>query len=479
MRYKHALFLNPYVESSSSTAISLFPPTGLEYVATSARDYVEKVTLLDLRHGEDLANIDKLIDFIQKEIDIVCVSISWDRQLDQVYKILNSIPDRIPLIIGGYTATEKVEEIFKVCPKVDIVVRGEGEETIKEIMEDMPKENIPGISYRKDGKIVHNENRPLPDINIIAPPDRSLRHCKYYAVSNGTRMMSASFDTIMSSRGCPFNCKFCTFSLNPLGQKRSYVSRSPESVVKEIEEISADIILFSDDNFFTEHKRASKICDLIVERGIKKRFVVQARIDIAKQPELLEKAVKAGFKMLLLGIESSHDRILKEFNKGFDQKMIREYFKVLNKFPIFYHGNYIYGNISETEEEMIYLAKFSKEIGVDSVAFSRLRVNKFSPLKKVVEETPGYHLTDKGVLFSDKYSHATLKKIHRKMKFAFYTPLTLLKLVKKMMLSGFITSRDIVSFLGATPALLKGLIAREVQKKRLGDSIKRMFGKHA
>jgi magnesium-protoporphyrin IX monomethyl ester (oxidative) cyclase len=476
MKYRHALFLNPYVESASSTAMSLFPPTGLEYVATSARGHVGKLTLLDLRCEKSLCEADKLMDFIKtEEIDIICVGIAWNRHFEQICGLLNLMPDNIPLVVGGYKATEKVEEIFKDCPKVDIIVRGEGEETIKEIVKGAPSESILGISYRKGGEVIHNENRPLPDVNTVTPPDRALRAASYSMISNGVKLPHPTFDTILSSRGCVFNCKFCTFKLNPLGQKRSYSARRPESVIREIEGISADIILFSDDNFFTEPKRAEEICDLIIARGIKKRFVAQARIDIARHPELLEKITRAGFKMLLVGIESPHDHILAALNKGFDREAIRKYFTVLTRYPIFYHGNYIYGNLGETEKEMLYISKFSKEIGVDSVAFSKLRVGKYSPLRKAAEETPGYHVTERGELYSDTYSHAALKKIHRKLKFSFYTPFTLFKLAKKLITVGFVTYSEVMSFLIITPALLARLIAREIQKNRFGDSLKRVF----
>jgi len=478
MKYKHALFLNPYIEKSATTTMSLFPPTGLEYVATTAKEYVGKLSLIDLRHDKELSDINNLVDFIKREIDLICVSISWNRQFEEICNLLNLMPEGIPLVVGGYKATEEVDNIFATCPKVDIIVRGEGEETIKEIVKGLPLKDILGISYRKDGKIIHNKNRSLPDVNKVPPPDRSLRRYKYYMMANGIKVTNATFDTILSTRGCPFNCKFCTFSLNPLGQKRTYAARSVKSVIEEIENISADIILFSDDNLFTDPKRAEELCDAIIAHKMKKRFVAQARIDIARSPGLLKKIAKAGFKMLLLGVESPHDYILAALNKGFDQKKIREYFKVLRKYPIFYHANYIYGNIKETEEEMLYLAKFSKEIGADSVAFSRLRVDKYSPLKEIVNSTPGYHLTPKGGVYSDTYSHAALKTIHRKLRFSFYTPATLIKIAWKFSRVRFFVFKDILYFIAVSPLLLKGVIVREIEKGRLGDSLKRIFIKN-
>ena len=479
MKYKHALFLNPYIENTATSVMGIFPPIGIEYVATSAKGLADKITLLDLRYETELCDTGKLIDFIQDQIDIVCVSVGWDRQYEEICKLLNAMPDNIPLIVGGYKATVEVESLFLACPKVDIIVRGEGEETIKEILNGVPWENILGISYRGSQGVVHNANRPLPDVDVIGSPDRSLRRNKYFMRINGVGLADFTFDSVLSARGCPYNCKFCTFNLNPLGQKRDYAARSVESVVKEIEEIGASTILFSDDNFFTDAKRSEKICDLIIARKIKKRFIAQARIEIAKHPRLLDKMVKAGFKMLFLGIESPHDRILAELNKGFDSAAIRRYFDVLKKYPIYYHGYFIYGNIGETEKEMLYIAKFSKEISLDSITFQKLRIEKFSPLRTIAENTPGYHVTARGELYSDTYSHASLKKIGRQIKFSFYTPLQVLKIVNKFAAVKFFTFKEIAVFVLAGPGLLWSVLAREMQKKRLGDSLKRIFVKNA
>ena len=210
----------------------------------------------------------------------------------------------------------------------------------------------------------------------------------------------------------------------------------------------------------------------------KKRFLAQARNEIAKYPRLLDKMVKAGFKMLFMGVESPHDRILAQLNKGFDSSQIRRCFAVLKKYPIYYHGYFIYGNIGETEEEMLYIAKFAKEISLDSITFQKLRIEKFSPLKDIAENTPGYHVTYRGELYSDTYSHPSLKKIGRQIKFSFYTPLQILKILKKFLVVKFFTFNEIVVFIMAGPGLLWSVLAREMKKKRLGDSLKRIFVKN-
>ncbi|MDD4908319.1 MAG: radical SAM protein [Candidatus Omnitrophica bacterium] len=454
----------------------LFPPTGLEYVATSAKGLVNKITLMDLRHEPEFSDTERLIAFISSQVDILCVSIGWDRQIEEICRMLNRVPENITLVVGGYKATEKVEELFKACPTINIIVRGEGEETIKEILKGEPLKGILGISYRENGSIRHNPNRPLPGVDMLGSPDRSMRRTEYSLALNGIKVADISFDSVLSARGCPFNCKFCTFGLNPLGQKRNYSARSVNSVVDEIQSLKAGVIILSDDDFFADPKRAEAICDLIIARKLKKRFMAQARIDIAKYPRLLEKMVKAGFKALLIGIESPHNWILKQLNKGFDQEMIRKYFKVLKKYPIFYNGYFIYGNIGETEKEMLYIGQFAREIGVDSIACNKLRIEKFSALRELAETTPGYHVTDRGELYSDKYSHAVLKKIGRRIKFSFYTPSRYVKILwKNIFVVKFLTFKEILFFLSVLPRVFLSVIARENRRGRLGDSLKRTF----
>ena len=75
-------------------------------------------------------------------------------------------------------------------------------------------------------------------------------------VKYGVQIINHTFDTVLTTRGCPFKCKFCTFSFNPLGQKRSYTERTVESVIEELKTVTADVVLFSDDNFFTNPNRS-------------------------------------------------------------------------------------------------------------------------------------------------------------------------------------------------------------------------------
>jgi anaerobic magnesium-protoporphyrin IX monomethyl ester cyclase len=466
IRYKHVLALNPYF-AHTTAIMHLFPPTGLEYVVASMKDLVGKVTLLDLRYEKAYQDPATLGAFIRKDVDLVCVSIRWHTQFDRICAFVAQLPDEVPIVVGGYEATLQVEQLFERCPNIDMVVRGEGEEIIKQIVTGMPYEEIRGLSFRRNGQIVHNENQVLPDLTHIAYPDRSLRRHDYYWLQGGCRLTWLTFDTVLTTRGCPFKCKFCTFSLNPLGQKREYTERPIESVIEELKSIKADIVLFSDDNLFTNLQRSEQLCDLIIENGIKKIFVVQARVDIARHPRILAKAQQAGFKIFLMGIESPHDRILSQLQKGLTQQVIRDAMVVLTRYDFFLHGYFIYGNIGETEEEMRYIGKFGREIGLDTISFQKLRIEKFSPLKEVVESTPSYYYERiGGPVYSDRYGRKELKQIRDHIRREFYTPRQLLHIVAKARRIGLVSPRDVAMPLLKLPVLLGSLALHKARKRR-------------
>ncbi|MGD1042929.1 MAG: radical SAM protein [Sedimentisphaerales bacterium] len=467
IKYKHVLALNPYF-GDDTAIMGLFPPTGLEYIIASMKNLVGKITFLDLRDEKAYQDPKKLSEFIRRaEIDLLCISIRWDTQFKKICDFISQLPLEVTTVVGGYKATLEVEYLFERCPNIDMIVRGEGEEVIQQVIKGIPHKDILGLSYRENGNIVHNETHPLPDITNIPFPDRSLRRHDYYVVQQGVRLSRHTFDTVLSARGCPFKCKFCTFSLNPLGQKRSYTERPVESVIEELKMITADIVLFSDDNFSTNPKRSERLCDLMIANNIKKTFIIQTRIDIAKHPALLDKAWKAGFRIFLIGIESPHDWILKQIQKGITQQQVRDAFAVLTQYDFFLHGYFIYGNIGETEEEMLYIAKFAKELKLDSISFQKLRIEKFSPLKEVVEATPGYHYTRiGGAVYSDRYGLKELKRIRNRIRSGFYDLPQILHIAKKARRIGLFRLRDLTVALPNLPLLLWRLVRRKKLKKK-------------
>lgn len=465
--YKHALCLHPYFRDSHSGSLGLavFPPAGLEYVAAALRPHVEKLTFVDLRLPDPLRDIKRLRQFISEEIDLLCISINWEYHFREVCDLVNSLPRNVTTVVGGKQATDSLEEVFAACPGVDILVRGEGEEAIVEIAEGKNLGDILGISFRNGEGLVHNGQRPLADVNEYAYPDRALRRQDYNLNIGGFALRGEQFDIILTSRGCPYNCKFCTFTLNPWGQKRSYSARSIDSVIEELRQISAGIILMADENFFINPQRAKKLCERIVEEGIQKRFLVQARIEIFEHPDVLEAAAKAGIKMFLLGIESPTDRILEQLNKGFKTAKVREAFQVFRKYPFYCHGYFIYGNVGETEEEMMQIPTFAQELGLDSITYQKLRVEKYSPLKELVEATPGYWIGDDRIVYCEGLGRPGLKRISHQITRQFYTPSQLVRIARKIFHIGLFTSQNVLPLLLSVPIVLANMIGRKVDKK--------------
>ena len=166
IKYKHALALNPYF-GDSTALMGVFPPTGLEYIAASMKNLVGKVTLLDLRHEKAYQDPKALSKFIRNEIDLLCVSIRWRSLFENVCDFVSQLPPEVCTIVGGYKATEEVESLFDRCPNIDMIVRGEGEEIIKQVVTGVPYKDIRGLSYRENEGVVHNEIHPLPDITRI------------------------------------------------------------------------------------------------------------------------------------------------------------------------------------------------------------------------------------------------------------------------------------------------------------------------
>lgn len=465
-RYKHALCLHPYFRDSHSGSLGLaiFPPVGLEYIAAALSPVVEKVTFLDLRLPGPFREPANLCNFIADNIDLMCISINWEYHFSEVCQLVNSLPGNITTVVGGKQATDNVEAVFDACPGVDMVVRGEGEESIAEIARGLAPSQIKGISYRTEQGPVHNENRPLPEVDVYRFPYRTLRWQSYHMNIGGHALRGQEFDIILTSRGCPYNCKFCTFNLNPLGQKRTYSARSIDSVMEELHQISAGIVLIADENFFVNPQRAKRICERIIDDGIQKSFIVQSRIEIYEHPDVLDLAARAGIKVFLLGIESPHDRILQQFNKGFDTAKLREAFGTFRKFPFYYHGYFIYGNVNESEADMMEIPTFAQELGLDSISYQKLRIEKYSPLRELVENSPGYYIGDDTIVYSYRMGRKGLKRISRRIRRRFYTPWQLYRIARKLVHLGVLNNENFRSVIFMLPFLMAAAMGRKLTK---------------
>jgi radical SAM superfamily enzyme YgiQ (UPF0313 family) len=450
--FRHALCVFPYRGDPSD--VGLLPPIGLELIAAVLKPSCPSVEVLDLRLQPG-----RTVDFCRPETDLVCFSINWEREIDFIREEIRSAPPGTFVLLGGRHVTEDPEAWFASCPNATAIVRGDGEEAVEDLCRGAPLETIGGLSFRGEGRIVHNPARSSAPLRDDLVPDRSLRKEPYQLGFKGVRT-GIPVDLVSSSRGCPFNCTFCSFNRNPWGKKREWSARSPESVVDEIAGVKAPVVGFTDDLFTYDMDRVERICDLILARKIRKKFIVNARLEVARRPDVLRKMERAGFFLLLLGIESAQDKTLRSMRKGFDTARIREWFGVLRQSSMMLHGYFLLGCIGESREEILQIGPFARELGLDTIALSALRSSRHSGLEELVADSPGYHISGSGKIYSDHCSGRDLRDLRRTIYRDFFSTGQFLRIVRKGLRNGAL------SFLPRVLPRLPRLIATSFEGTR-------------
>jgi radical SAM superfamily enzyme YgiQ (UPF0313 family) len=455
--FRHVLCVYPYRRTHSSR--TSFPPLGLEYVAAALRPYAERIDLVNFRH----VRTPSTKPFLRPETDLVCYSVNWREDLELIRDDINALPPQVMTILGGRIATENPRYWLESCPNVDAVVCGDGEQAIAEIAAGRVWSEVAGLARRgDDGQLVHNPPRANAPLNDDLMPARELRRQPYYLTSKGVST-GIKIDMVAGSRGCPFNCKFCSFAVNPWGVKRPWAPRSAESIVREIEQIDADLIFFVDDLFTYQPDRVVEICDLLIAKRIRKHYIVNARLEIANRFDVIRKMEQAGFLALLIGVESTQDATLRSMGKGFTIELIRQRFEVLRQSKMIINAYFIVGNIGETEEQMLSTASFARSIGVDLIHVSRLRREPYSGLSELVEQTPGYHIDDSGFVYSDNYSAQHIANLRKRIDRRFHSPLHAAGVVIKLLriLHWRVMARAALTI----PVFLTLLIATQADRK--------------
>ena len=273
----------------------------------------------------------------------------------------------IPVAMGGPHVTFQAEEAMEYC---DFVVRGEGEEAIMELADYLrgrrTLDSILGLTYRaKDGTVVNNPARPLRATLTDLPwPDYSL-------VDHQEKIFPLP---LLTSRGCPHDCEFCSVVMM-FGRK--YRRVSPESVVEEIKKLRPKQIFFYDDNFIITKKSAKKLLAQMIRQDVSTRFSAQIRVDSVCKAgrvdhELLKLLKEAGCTMVYLGLESVNPETLALYNKRQGVEDIRGGLAALHSYGIDTHGMFVFGADTDTRESMKATVDFTIENGISSVQFLAL-----------------------------------------------------------------------------------------------------------
>ncbi|MDD5436726.1 MAG: radical SAM protein [Candidatus Omnitrophica bacterium] len=366
-------------------------PIGIGYLAAYLIKHGKTVKILD---GEVNDVTGDVLDRYVKDLSqpyIFGIS-SLTAGIAKAHRMADLIKRRYPgskIIFGNMHPTVMTEDVLK-DRNIDVVVRGEGEEVLDLLYERMKAKkdhgDIKGISFCKDGRIIHNEAAPLPDLATVP-------RFPYHLFAEHSGKYDLGF--ITSSRGCPYNCIFCS-QRNISGKRYRYFP--PEIVIQDLEELilkhNRSFITFADDSFLTNRERVVKLCDAIKERGFHKKaiFDCQARGDTVDEG-ILKTLRDTGFRTIHFGIETASERLMKLIDKRETVQEIVDAVKLSKRLGFQVSGTFILGLPTETREERRAAYALAKELSLDYVRFNNATPYPGTRLYEIAKEegrlTPG------------------------------------------------------------------------------------------
>lgn len=373
----HILLLNPprfhEVEGNNPSIVDeergCNPPLGLLYLAGTLRERTRHaVTVLDAQ-AEKLSYQELRKRLEPMDVDVVGMTAMTLTLLD-VMKSVAMVKDLHPgcrVVLGGPHVHLYPEETIGL-EGVDALVLGEGENTFRELLAAWENNqepcDVPGLVYPgPDGDIIRTAApQAIDSLDSLALPARDLTDVSLY---NSLLANGKTVTTMFTSRGCPFQCRFC--DRPHLGKK--FRAHSPEYVLKEIEHccsLGIREFLIYDDTFTVNRDRAEAICDLLLERKLDISFDIRARVDTVDEA-LLRKLKAAGCQGVHYGVEAGTERMLKVLNKGITLEQVSRVFQMTRRIGLPVLAYFMIGNPGETREEILETFRVMKRLKPDYV----------------------------------------------------------------------------------------------------------------
>lgn len=338
---------------SIAKAAGTLPPLGLLCLAAYLKREGHKVWVVD----GSIDSFSYLMNLIKKEkpdvLGITAMTFLWKKAVKILELVKTDFPS-IFTVVGGAHPTFYPKQCFSDSPHLDAVVISEGELTFSELCNNLEKgkslDNVSGLAIRKkDGKIKINKPRPaIKDLDGLPMPARELVDISRYkpALEQYKRLPVTN---MMGSRGCPFQCLFCS---HVCGDSIRY--RSPKKIIEEIKILVNDYgikdIAFWDDTMTVDKKRVLEICRLIKEEGLDITWSAQARVNTVN-PEVLKAMKKAGCWKIFYGVESLLQKNLNALKKGTKVENAFDAVKWTKKAGIAAETSFIFGIPGETYED--------------------------------------------------------------------------------------------------------------------------------
>ena len=330
-------------------------PQGFAYIAAVLRKEGYKVEIYsqDKHHYPD----EHLTEYLNiNKFDVIGVSVIAGyyqyQKLISISNAINESKNRPFYIIGGHGPSPEPEYFLKKT-KADLVVIGEGEETIIDIVDSLanhrPLDAVNGIAFFDGKRLIKTEPRGLiRDIDTIPFPAYELFPMDYYRLMRASHTEPTEFTMpILTGRGCTFKCNFC------YRMDKGFRPRSSDSIIEEINllksKYSISRFIFADELLMSSERRAEKLCEEFIKSQLSIKWCCNGRLNYAK-PKLLKLMKKAGCVFINYGIESMDDTVLKNMNKKLTVEQIEKGIKETLNIGISPGFNIIFGNIGETKE---------------------------------------------------------------------------------------------------------------------------------
>lgn len=339
----NVLLVNPQSTGVFSTFGINLPPLGLLYVAASLEQAGHTVVVRDLAlQGETLSASDL------KCADVVGISSDSTRIEKAMQVARRAAKAGRPVVMGGPHPQFLADEIC-ASGAVSYIVKGEGEPVVPALLAALERHEEPasvrGIIFREHGRIIETPDADRPDVESLPWPARHLVDLQRYS----GRVDEVPVTPLVTSRGCPGACHFCSSS-SFFGRGWRY--RSAESVLAELDEIHTRYgfraVAFLDDNFTLLPDRVEKIADGIIERGYGLKLWNFSRVDtIVNNPDMVSKLAQAGSRTIYLGIESESADTLNSLGKRTPMADVERAVSLLKENNIEVFGSYIIGDLGE------------------------------------------------------------------------------------------------------------------------------------
>lgn len=367
--------INTRLPESLNRAQGIYPPLGIAYIASFLEQNGIDVKILDVK----ALNLTKeeTYGYIEREnpdiVGVTSMTPNWRGALE-ICEMAKKIEKGILTVVGGSQVSVFPEEVVSnSC--VDVGISGDGEYSMLDLV-------IRKRNKLKIPQLMLGERVEMLDV-LPSPARHLLPNKKYWCV-----IAEHPFTTMITSRGCPFNCGFC-YSID-----RKVRFRSAENVVDEMEEVVEKYgfkeIMFYDDVFTLSKKRVTAICKEIISRGLDVCWETPTRVDLINE-RLLILMQRAGCIRIRYGVESGDANILKLMNKGTTLEQVERAFELTKKTGIETFAYFMIGYVHETTETIRRTISFAKKLNPDWVMFT---VVTPLPETKLYEEAVELELVD-------------------------------------------------------------------------------------